>query len=222
MKVITIIPARANSKRLKHKNTLNLDGIPLISHSINYAKKNQQITNHIYVSTDSAAVRDIALARGVKTISRPTDLASDTASTVSVLKHALQRVNEKYDVVILLQPTNPLRPKNLLKDAFAMFKKANSDSLMTVSTNHKKLGKISNGRFIPYTYKMGQRSQDIEPLYYENGLLYISKVGLILKDTILGKKNTPIIIDHPYANVDIDTAEDFKFAQYILKNYPNE
>ena len=201
---------------------LELNGIPLLGHSILYAQSNPEVSSDIYVTTDNAEIKSLALDYGVKVIDRPKELSGDLSTTVSALKHALLTVDEDYDTVILLQPTNPLRPKDLLASAFKTYKEADCDSLMTVSLNDKKLGKINNGRFEPYTYKMGQRSQDIEPLYYENGLLYISSTELILNDAILGKRNSPYIVDHPYASVDIDTAEDLRFAQYIIENYPNE
>jgi len=221
-KNILIIPARGGSKRLPQKNVLPLNGEPLLEHSINYALQNRQLFSKIVVSTDDAIIKEIALKKGVGVIDRPQDLSDDVATTVSALKHVLETVKEKYDNVILLQVTNPLRPKKLLKDAYQQFVKGNYDSLMTVSRNADKLGKIINNKFIPFNYKMGQRSQDLEPLYYENGLLYISKSSLILNDKILGEHNCPYIVNHPYAKVDIDTKADFKYAQFILNQYPNE
>jgi N-acylneuraminate cytidylyltransferase len=69
---------------------------------------------------------------------------------------------------------------------------------------------------------MGQRSQDLEPLYFENGLIYIIKSSLIMEDKLLGDKNSAFIVDHPYAKIDIDTFEDLQYAEFILKNHPNE
>jgi N-acylneuraminate cytidylyltransferase len=83
------------------------------------------------------------------------------------------------------------------------------------------LGKIVEEKFVPFNYTIGQRSQDLEPLFYENGLLYITKASLILEEKIVGHKNFPFIVGHPYAKVDIDTAEDFKYAEFILENYNN-
>ena len=219
---IAIIPARANSKRLANKNMLLFSDVPLITHSINYAKANLDIISDVYVSTNDENVKSLALDLGVKVINRPEELSGDFSSTVSALKHAVESINETVDNVILLQPTNPLRQKQLLKEAYTKYIEGDFDSLMTVSINNKKLGKINAGRFEPYNYKMGQRSQDMEPLYFENGLLYISKTNLILNDTILGSKNCPFIVNHPYASVDIDTSEDLKYAQFILDKYPNE
>ncbi|MCF6182890.1 acylneuraminate cytidylyltransferase family protein [Lutibacter sp.] len=214
---IAIIPARGSSKRLPNKNVKLLGGIPLLVHSINYAKANK--INKIVVTTDNKEIKNIALKNNVEVIDRPKELSGDLATTVSALKHVLKNVKEVFENVILLQPTNPLRPKNLLKEAFHIFNKGNYDSLMAVSRNHQKFGKIINNKFEPFNYKIGQRSQDLAPLYFENGLLYITKASLILEGKILGKNNYPFIVNHPFASVDIDTKEDFEYAEYLLSHH---
>ncbi|MFK5983527.1 MAG: acylneuraminate cytidylyltransferase family protein [Flavobacteriaceae bacterium] len=219
-KKIVIIPARGGSKRLPNKNTLMLGGIPLIAHSINYAKANGIDT--IVVSTDNLEIKKIALEYGAKVLDRPKELATDTSPTIDTLKEVLLKLKENYDDVILLQPTNPLRPLEMLSKALLVFKENNCNSLMTVSRNHHKLGKINNRKFTPYNYKMGQRSQDLEPLYFENGLLYITKVDLILKGKILGENNFPMVINHPFASIDIDTQDDFDLAEFYFQKYRNE
>lgn len=175
-----------------------------------------QIINRIIVSTDSPKIKEIALKAGVEVIDRPDFLSTDSSSSVSVLKHVLEYIGEDFENVVLLQPTNPLRPKNLLKDTFYKFKLEGFESLMTVSQNRQKFGKIVNDSFVPFNYKIGQRSQDLEPLYFENGLLYIIKASLIRKEILLGINNCPYIVDHPFSGVDIDTEEDFEYAEFIL------
>ena len=215
MKTIAIIPARGNSKRLAGKNLLTLGGLPLIAHSILFAKANPEIIDEVYVSTDCENIKKIALEFGAKVIDRPAEISGDLEHTVSALKHVLETI-EKVDIVVLLQPTNPLRPENLLQEAFEVFNNNQADSLFTVTRNYQKFGKIVDNYYIPFNYKIGQRSQDLEPLYFENGLLYISKASLILKDSILSEMAIPFIINHPFANIDIDTPEDFEYAEYIL------
>jgi N-acylneuraminate cytidylyltransferase len=178
-----------------------------------------QIINRIIVSTDSPEIKEIALKTGVEVIDRPDCLSTDSSSSVSALKHVLENIGENFENVILLQPTNPLRPENLLKDAFDKFEAEGFESLMTVSRNRQKFGKIINDSFVAFNYKMGQRSQDLEPLYFENGLLYITKTVLIQKGILLGINNCPFIVDHPFVGVDIDTEEDFEYAEFILKKY---
>ncbi len=218
MKTIAIIPARGGSKRLPGKNTKLLGEIPLLAHSILYAKQHNFI-DAVYVSTDDVVIKEIALQYGAIVIDRPQALSGDLEPTVSALKHVLESIDEIIENVILLQATNPLRPQNLLQNAFAIFQEQQTNSLFTVSRSHHKLGKIINNRFIPYNYEVGQRSQDLEPLYYENGLLYISKSSVILNNEIITKEAFPLEVNHPFANVDIDTQEDFDYAEYLVGKF---
>jgi N-acylneuraminate cytidylyltransferase len=217
-KTIAIIPARGSSKRLPGKNIKLLGGIPLLAHSILYAQQHKFI-NAVYVSTDDDAIKKVALQYGALVIDRPQQISGDLEPTVSALKHVLESIDELVDNVILLQATNPLRPKNLLQEAFTIFQEKQVDSLFTVSRSHHKLGKISNNTFIPFNYKVGQRSQDLEPLYYENGLLYITKSELILKDKIISENAFPLQVNHPFAAIDIDTQEDFEYAEYLFGKF---
>ncbi len=218
MKTIVIIPARGNSKRLPGKNIKFLDGIPLLAHSILYAQQFSFI-DEIYVTTDNLEIKNVALQFGAKIMDRPTEISGDFEPTVSALKHVLESLTNDVENVILLQPTNPLRPNNLLEEAFHLYVNSNSDSLFTVSRNHHKLGKIINHKFEPFNYTIGQRSQDLEPLFYENGLLYISKANLIKDDVIISENALPLEVNHVFAKVDIDTQEDFDFAEFIMKKY---
>ena len=217
--IIVIIPARGGSKRLQNKNTLLLEGIPLIAHSIIYAKENQ--IDKIIVSTDDALTKEIAVQYGAEVMDRPKELATDNSPTIDTIKDVMNKINGEFDYVVLLQPTNPLRPINLLKEGLKKMKEGNFDSLMTVSINEQKLGKIIDGKFVPYNYKIGQRSQDLEPLYYENGLLYITRTSLILKGKIMGDNHFSFIINHPYSKVDIDTQDDLDHATYLIGKYDN-
>ena len=219
MKTIAIIPARGGSKRIPNKNITSFGDLPLLVHSINYAKANADIIDAIYVSTDSEAIKIIALEHGAKVIDRPETLSGDLEPTITAMKHALSVIEDEIDTIVLLQPTNPLRPNKLLKDAYNTFVETNSESLFTVSRDDKKLGKIINNTYEPFNYNIGQRSQDLETLYYENGLLYITKSSLIQDDIIFNDTSFPFIVNHKFANVDIDTQDDLEYAEYILKHY---
>lgn len=219
MKTIAIIPARGGSKRLPNKNILSLGGIPMIAHSILYAQQNRAIIDEVYVSTDDESIKEIALWHGVKVIDRPENLSGDLEPTVSALKHVLESIDHEVENVILLQATNPLRPQNLLEEVFEVYQKGNYDSLFTVSRNQQKLGKIVENKFLPFNYTVGQRSQDLEPLFFENGLLYITKVSLILENIIISENACPFEVNHIFANVDIDAQEDLEYAEYLLAKF---
>ena len=219
MKNIAIIPARGGSKRLPNKNCLLLDGIPLIAHSIMYALNNKSIIDAVFVSTDDEKIKEIALKYGAQVIERPTELSGDLEPTVSALKHCLESINDaSIENVILLQPTNPLRPENLLQEAYQVYIENCYDSLFTVTRNNQKFGKIENNKFVPFNYEIGQRSQDLEPIYFENGLLYISKAKIIFQDRIITNNAFPYEMNHVFSNVDIDTQEDFEYAEYLCHN----
>lgn len=217
MKTIAIIPARGGSKRLPQKNIKFLGEIPLLAHSILYAQANKEIIDDVYVSTDDNDIKKIALEFGAKVINRPESISGDLEPTVSALKNVLEQIDDEVENVVLLQATNPLRPQNLLKEAFEIFQKEKHNSLFTVSRNHQKFGKIINEKFIPFNYEIGQRSQDLEPLFFENGLLYITKATLIKENIIIAENAFPFKIDSIFADVDIDTQDDFDYAEYLYQ-----
>ncbi len=217
-KTIAIIPARGGSKRLPGKNILPLGGKPLIAHSIEFARKHSFI-DEVYVSTDDAEIKKVTLKFRAKIIDRPAAISGDFEPTITALQHVLEVVEAKVENVVLLQATNPLRPEFLLNEAFEIFKKNNLESLFTVSRDEHKLGKIEDGKFVAFNYKPGQRSQDLEPLYFENGLLYIAKASLIQEGILMNENSFPMVVNHPFTKVDIDTQEDFEYAEYLHNKF---
>lgn len=214
-----IIPARGESKRFPKKNIYPLDGIPLIAHSILFAKDHYPVTK-IWVNTDDDAIAAIASKYEVNVTIRPKELASDTASTAEVLFYQDEYFSLNYipcDAMILLQPTNPLRPKGLLKIAIEQYEKNKRNSLASFSILNKKFGKIKNNFFEPGNYKPGQRIQDIEPDYFENGLIYITNIKSIQKKEIITSDVFPLIINNFETLVDIDEPLDILFAEFLLK-----
>lgn len=220
MKTIAIIPVRGGSKRLPGKNVLPLAGKPLLAHSIEFAKKHSFISE-VYVSTDDEEIKEVALQYGAKVINRPVAISGDLEPTITALQHVLEIVETKVENIILLQATNPLRPEFLLNDAFELFERNNLESLFTVSRDEHKLGKISDNKFVPFNYMPGQRSQDLEPLYFENGLLYIAKASLIQERILMNENSFPMLVNHQFTKVDIDTQEDFDYAEYLINKFKN-
>jgi len=219
LKYKIIIPVRANSKRLPGKNMRLLRQKPLIQYSIDFAINNFSI-NDIWVNSDDREVIEFAKKQGIMTLLRPDNLATDEIATVDVLKNQVMYFRENNidcDAIILLQATNPFREDNLLKIAIDKFEKTNRKSLATFTRSESKLGKIENNFFFPTNYKPGQRSQDLEKSYYENGLLYITKCDSILAGAIMTADVFPLICENIESSVDIDYLEDFIFAETLLK-----
>jgi N-acylneuraminate cytidylyltransferase len=182
-----VIPARANSKRLPGKNMRILGTKPLIQYSIDFALDNFP-NKDIWVNSNDREILEFANTKGIMTLLRPDELAADFSSSADVLKHHVNYFKKNKiacDAIILLQPTNPFREDSLLEEALNSFKKSGRNSLATFSVSEKKLGKIENFFFKPTNYIPGQRSQDLEKAYFENGLLYITKC----KSILLGEKS---------------------------------
>lgn len=215
-----IIPARGGSKRFPKKNLCLLNGIPLIAHSILFA-----ITyfsrNNIWVNTDDTEIAAVAEHYGVNVTIRPDELGSDTASTADVLFYQNEyfKLNDiECNAMVLLQVTNPLRPKNLMEIAIHHYEVNNRNSLASFSSLNKKFGKIKSNFFEPANYIPGQRMQDIEPDYYENGLIYITNTKSIQQKEIITADVFPLIIDSVEAMVDIDEPQDILFAEFLIQH----
>lgn len=219
-----IIPARAKSKRLPGKNIKLLGDKPLIEYSIDYALSNFSKTS-VWVNSDDYKVIKIAKKKEIQTLFRPSHLALDDTPTVEVLKYHLDYFLEhkiKCDAIIILQPTNPFRDVMLLKNAVRIFRETKRNSLATFSKFQKKIGKVENELFKPFNYLPGQRSQDLDMLYFENGQLYIVNSISIKKDEIITDDVYPIIQDSIESTIDIDYLDDFLLAEAFLKMKMNK
>lgn len=221
MKYVVVIPARGGSKRLPRKNVTDLCGMPLIAYSIKYAK--QELPDvEVYVSTDDEEIAKISQQYGAHIIVRPEELASDISTTAVALRHATQWLDANghpFDYMINLQATNPLRPEGMLREAVRMVEDNKPNSLFSVSPILRKQGRIVDGHFTPVNYYFGQRSQDMEMWYYENGLLYFTHHDTLLQEAVMTPDALPLIVDHIFGTIDIDTLDDFKQAEYYLKSF---
>ena len=221
MKYVTVIPARGGSKRFPGKNLYPLCGKPLLAHSILYSR--QVLPDaEIYVSTDSEEIAAVAREYGVNVIERPEELSGDLCSTDTTLQHAaieLLSLRKEFDYMILLQATNPLRPEGMMEEALQVIESGKYDSLFSVTPLVRKLGRLVDGKFVPWNFVFGQCSQDMEPLYFENGLLYISSRDIILNGRIRGDSLYSLVVDHPFGFLDIDTLEDFEMVEYYSEKY---
>ncbi len=222
--VLVIIPARGGSKGVPRKNIRDLAGKPLIAHSIEQALKSKKVTK-VIVTTDDPEIKAVALQYGAQVIDRPIELASDTASMLPVLQHAVtevQKSNYFPETIVLLQPTNPLRETTQIDTVIQMLTENTYDSVTTIhklDLNPSCIVKVdSNGKTSPYvqTSFYGRR-QDIEPLYVINGLIYGYKTEALLqlKQGSWCNNNGALIVDKMYS-LDIDTEEDLKKANQIL------
>lgn len=229
MKILAIIPARGGSKRLPGKNIRLLGDRPLIVWSIQSAFEIAEEICDVLVTTDDKDIARVATDAGALVPwLRPSELASDTASSVDVCLHALEWYEEnvqEVDGLLLLQPTSPFRTMPTMLKGMETFKNNPGCSVVGVSyakSHPSWCFKLLNGLMIPFINgdALAVRSQDLEPVYVPNGSYYLieSKV-LRVEKSFYGRKTIPLIIDDVIQSIDIDTELDWIFAESVLKSF---
>ncbi len=223
-KVLAIIPARGGSKRLPGKNILPLQNKPLISWTIE-AGLNCEYIDRVIVSSDDKNILKISENYGSEILLRPKQFSTDKASSVSVIKHVINEIDEKFDFFVLLQPTSPLRTENHLNLAFKKLQKLKADAIISVcKVDHSPLWSNTlpkNESMINFLNKeaIGLRSQDLPVHYRLNGAIYICNTKKFIEQkTLYLEKNIYAFIMDRASSVDIDEKIDFKLAESIIRD----
>ena len=223
MKILYVIPARGGSKGVPHKNIKLLNGKPLIYYSIDVAR---QLTtdDHICVSTDDEEIIKVVENYGLKVpFIRPSHLATDTATTNDVLIHAINFYEAKgdfYDVVVLLQPTSPLRNSRHVKDAINLYTN-DIDLVVSVKESHAAsvICEENENGYLEFCFnKEGLRRQDV-PNYYEyNGAIYIINANRLKKVNLSGFTIKKKYIMDEVSSIDIDTEIEWQLSEILIRN----
>ena len=224
-KVLSIIPARAGSKGFPGKNIANLLGKPLIAWTIGASLRSKYITK-TFVSSDNQDILNISGKYGAHIIRRPDDLASDIASSESVVKHALDYLESKgkfFDIVCLLQPTSPLRSSQDIDSAFENM--SNSESTAIIGSNEfdnkilKAFIKNSNGflQGVANNRYPFMRRQDLPSVYMPNGAIYMVNVKSFREKGSFLTNKTSVYVMSKDKGIDIDTFEDIRKVESIMK-----
>ena len=215
MRIISIIPARGGSKGILRKNIKFLYNKPLIAYSIEQSLKSKLIDD-TFVSTEDDEIKTISMKYGAKIINRPPELATDTASTESVLLHASEVLNNNFSYMVLLQPTSPIRYPKQIDEAIELIISQKGDSLLSVFENNSFLW-AKNGTSINFNYKNRPRRQDKDWELVENGSFYITRKEILLKEkNRLGGKILMYLMPR-WMSVEIDEQFDFELVEYLLK-----
>ena len=219
---LAIIPARGGSKRLPRKNILDLCGKPLISWSIEAALKSKYISK-VVVSSDDEEILNISSNFGADIIKRPYELANDTATTFDAIKHTINNL-EKYDYIVLLQPTSPLRNEKHIDEAIELLEEKQADAIVSVcEMDHSPLWsntlpKDGNMNNFLRDEVLNKRSQDLEKYYRVNGAVYICKTDKLLENkSFFLKDNIFAYIMDRKSSIDIDEEIDFLFAEIVIE-----
>ena len=227
-KILCVICARQGSKRLKNKNFKNLFGKPLITHTIDQAKKSKLFQNIVF-STDSNKLRKIAIKSGAQSwFLRPKKLSDDKAAKMPVIRHALleseKKFKIKFDYVFDLDVTSPLRDVLDIKKAFKFFLKSGQDMLISGNKARKnpyfnmvEFDNKNQIKLVKNPKKFFVRTQDAPIVYELNASIYIWKRNSCLKQKGPFCKKT-FFYEMPYSkSIDIDSLSDFKMVEFFGK-----
>ena len=223
-KIVAVIPARGGSKGIPKKNLKHFCGKPLIAWTIQQALKSKHIDS-VWVSSDSPEILKISKKFGANVIIRPKSLSSDTSTSESAWLHALDFIEKKtnsVDTIVGLQATNPIRESSDIENAIKKFQRTGADSLFTGSDiGNYFIWKKTNKKLtsLNYNYKKRPRRQDFTKQFVENGSIYVLKPKILRKlNNRLGGKIEISLMEN-WKSFDIDTLDDFKLCETLMKRY---
>jgi CMP-N-acetylneuraminic acid synthetase len=216
---IAIIPARGGSKRVPRKNLRALAGRPLVVHSVEAALRASHLAA-VVVSTDDPEIAAACLPYDVVVVDRPAHLGLDTVRNNDVVRHVLE-ISAPHDVVVLLQPTSPLRTGADIDRTLDTLARTGARSAMTVTpvaTHPGKFVTLNNGMLSPYTndFEMEAQSQALSPVYQQNGAVYAVGTADFLAHDRFYLPPAAAEVMPAERSIDIDTELDFELAERLL------
>jgi CMP-N,N'-diacetyllegionaminic acid synthase len=228
MKVLVVIPARGGSKGVLKKNIKILGDKPLIAHAIECAQKSKSASK-IIVSTDSEEIAAVAKLQGCDTIMRPEELSTDTSNVVSAVEHVYQELNQVFDIIVLLQPTAPLRTAEDLDTIVSMFENEEIIdgviSVIPMDDMHpaRMYNLLSNDEMVPFLNDgETSRRQDLNPVYYRNGCFYAVRTPAFFREKSFMVQHKKGYVMNAEWLANIDTPRDFKIAEILYQDWKNE
>lgn len=228
--MIAVIPARGGSKGLPGKNIKEINGFPLIAYTIRAAREAACI-ERVIVTTDDERIAAIAKRYGAEVpFMRPKTLASDTSSAVDVYIHAAEYImseqNRQIKNFMVLLPTVPLRTSRHIKEAYQKFMECGARTLISVKDAdippswylcRNNDDRIFNCNFGLNRGFVSNRQMD-QGYYVPNGAIYILDYKLLKEERTYYCDNTVAYIMERKESTDIDTIEDFEYAEFLMKD----
>lgn len=221
-KILALITARGGSKGIPRKNIKPLSGIPLINWTINAAKQSAYI-DRLILTTDDIEIADIGIQAGCEVpFMRPSSLATDTATSMDVILHALENIKPNYDYLLLLQPTSPFRTtrqidsiieqgiKNLVPLTVSVNESKKHPSFMYELKKNLELDPILPDQ-------LHGRRQDMPKTFEYNGALYLADIDYLMKTKSFNIKGTQAFIMDSISSVDIDEPIDWEFSEFLIE-----
>lgn len=223
-RILAVIPARGGSKGIPKKNLKIVQGKRLIEYTLEAAITSKYI-DHIFVSTDDLEIAKVATSNGINVPElRPAHLATDKSKTIDAIMHTIEYLdthkNEKFDYVILLQPTQPLRTNQHIDESIELIIDKKWNSLIGVSPvkDHPSLIRsVSDDVLEPLIKQTSTiRRQDFEAYFKVNGAIYINKINGDFNSNTSLNDNKHAYIMSDYEDIDIDEIRDLELFDFVL------
>jgi len=216
-KIVCLIPARGGSKGVPKKNIIDFGGKPLVAHSIEHAVGSKHI-DFVYLSSDSEEILEIGKTYGAIPLIRSPELSHDYATLEALVKNFLT-ITKNVDIIVMLQPTSPLRTSQDIDNAIDAFFEQDVDSLFSaVELEDFFIWKRdTNGSLqsVNYDFENRQRRQDISGQVVENGSIYIFKPSVVIENNNrLGGKIGVSIMD-PWKIHEVDSYDDLEMCRFV-------
>lgn len=226
MRVLGLVPAREGSRRLPNKNLALLGGRTLVRRALDTALAARRLGAVALSSDDPRALAEAEALPRVIVVRRPSELASDTASSFSVVEHARGEVErglgERFDAVALLQCTSPFTAQQDVDGAIELMERTGAGSVLTVceadmAYHPTKLRRLDGDRLVPVA-GTGELipSHQLEPLWVNNGSVYLSRAETLAAGSLVSDDVRAFPMPRERSH-DIDTAEDLDYARYLLE-----
>ena len=234
MNILAIIPARGGSKGIPRKNVAPLNGRPILAYTA-MAARNSRLLDRTILSSNDPEIMEVARQLGIDTpFTRPEELARDDTPALPVIQHAVRfmEAEESYraDVIVLLQPTSPLRTEKHIDEALDIFLASKADSLVSVvevphSFNPYSVMRLREGRlepFLEYDERRNLRQQKPE-FYARNGaaIYVMTRECLLEKNSLYGDFILPYFMKKE-DSIDIDDAWDLMMCEFLLHGMEKE
>jgi CMP-N,N'-diacetyllegionaminic acid synthase len=220
--VLALIPARGGSKGVPGKNIRPAGGKPLIAWTIE-ASRGSRYVDRTVLSSDDPKIAAVATEFGCEVpFMRPAELATDKADSMGVVRHALAALSERYDYLLLLQPTSPLRPAEDIDTALEAYARSGATTLISVCETDKhpywmvKMGADQTVAQLFPPSEIPTRRQDAPPVFALNGAIYIAPTDYLAAGGDFITTKTFGYVMAKERSLDIDTELDLRIADFLL------
>ena len=220
VRILGVVPARGGSKELPRKNVRLLAGEPLIGYTLRTASQVAEI-DLLVVSTDDDEIASVSRNYGVRVVERPETLALDSSPTEAALLHVLsvlEAEGQQFDVILVLEPTSPLRSMKTIVQAITLCITEPVESVLAVRETRENIGFIQEGCFRQIIPGSPRRRQERQPMYIESSTIYACSVDHLRRaGTLVAEDWGALVVPHAEA-ADINNENDFQLVEFLILN----